>query len=286
MLLAQGIDRGNGLPYVDQLVNGVAHRRYLTALPTPASHKVMALAPWSQATGIAPIPRADWPKRAFQRIHTEVPILDQDGQGACVAYAATAAAMLLRVRGGETYTPLSPNFLYTLINGGRDAGANGGDAADTLVSTGVCTAASIVGRPLRPAGVNSAAMAEAARFKLGAVAPISSIAEAVTAVVMGWQLIFDVEAGGAYTTDSGGVIRYLGSRTNHEQTAGEGLKMLPDGQVAFLNRNSWNTVWGGGGGLPGGFGWIQEKHIGASNTTLALQWMIGDPQDPLEPPSL
>src|SRR5262245_42007274 len=115
----------SGMPYVDQVLpDGRTERRYLALIPTPANHRMMAAAPgFEQATGIKPIPRSGWPDLVFERRHTDVPILDQDGKGACVPHGGTSAVLLARARSGAPYVALNPWFLYTLINHGVDAGA-------------------------------------------------------------------------------------------------------------------------------------------------------------------
>lgn len=274
MLVGEGVH--DDLPFVDQLVNGKVERRYLTALPTPAGHKMMLAPGWEGATGLNVIPRAKWAALQFERVHKEIPILDQNGHGACVGYAATGIAELLRARAGMTYVPLSADFLYTLINGGRDMGANGGDAIQAMIETGIAPASLVPGRPIRPAGYSTEARSAATAFRLrkdGSI-PLQSFDEVVTAVAMGWQILFDVQAGSRYTTTSDGTVTYLGRFTNHEQQAGEGLRLV-NGQMQVLGRNSWNTVWG-----QSGFGWYTEQHFAASNSTFAVKYMASDPADP------
>lgn len=280
MIIGDGNDPVTGFDYVDQVVNGVLERRLLTALPTPRDHAIMALPGWEAATGITPIPRADWPNICFENKHTSVPILDQNGHGACVGYAATSIAMILCDRMGFTYELLSADFLYTLINGGFDAGANGGDAIQKMQEVGIAPARLVPGRPIRPAGYSAEARTAAAAYRLrldGAI-PLGTFDEVVTAVRFGWQILFDVQASGAYNTGPDGTVRYCGRFTNHEQSAGEGLRMV-NGDMQVLGRNSWNTVWG-----QDGFGWYQRSHFENSNATFAVKYMNSNPNDPRNPP--
>lgn len=279
MIIGDGNDPVTGFDYVDQWVNGVVERRLLTALPTPRDHAMMALPGWEAATGIEPIPRSEWPKHLFNNKRISVPILDQNGHGACVGYASTSIAMVLCDRMGFTYEPLSADFLYTLINGGVDAGANGGDAIQAMIETGIAPARLVPGRPIRPAGYSKDAVAAAAAYRLrpdGAI-PLTSFDEVVTAVIERWQILFDVQASGAYNTGPDGTVRYCGRYTNHEQSAGEGLRIV-NGQAQVLGRNSWNTAWG-----QNGFGWFTESHFEASNSTFAVKFMAANPNDPRNP---
>ena len=107
MLIHEGHDNTLNLPYVDQkMPDGTIERRYLASLRTPDDHKMMALPGLEAATGIVPLTRDQITAHLFERRSTEVPILDQNGQGACVAYAHAAAVMLLRASSGAPYVPL------------------------------------------------------------------------------------------------------------------------------------------------------------------------------------
>ena len=276
MLIGEGVSPENGLPYVDQWTPEGIQRRYLGRLPTPEGHSMMALPGLEAVTGISPIPRDKIVNMAFESRWTEVPILDQDGQGACTAYAHATAAMLVRSRAGSTFQMLSANFLYTLINGGFDGGSNAGDAIQAMTTTGIALASVVSGRPIRPKGVSSAAMASAARFRLRDSLRLTTIEEVWTCLAFRWPVTIDVQAGNAYNTDSHGTLAYLGNRNNHEQVlSGEGIRIGPDGKLQFLLRNSWNVTWG-----QNGFAWATEQHVLSSQMLFCPRWMIEDPQDP------
>lgn len=258
------------LPYVIQ----GGEKRYLAALPTPHFHVMRARPSWREFTGESIIPRSEWQNHAFETRRTNVPILDQNGHGSCVGFAATAALMIERDRTGAPFVLLSGDQLYTWINSGGDSGSNGGDAVQALETHGVCPASLVNGRPLRPPGISTDAIAAGLRFRLKDAVQITSLEEAVTAVIMRWTLIIDVEAGPRYGTDSNGTVSYLGRATNHEQAiTAEGLRIV-NGKVQLLGRNSWGTSWG-----MGGFGWYVEEHITSSNLIMALRGTVEDPQD-------
>lgn len=270
----------------DQLVDGRYVRRRTGSFPAPPGHPLRMRASWSRATGIPTIPKADWEKYQFTHVHAEVPTLDQTETSSCVGHAGATTGMVLNVRSGAPHVDLSAFFLYTLIDNGEDQGATGADAVDQMQKVGIAPLSLVPGQPIAPPGVNSAALQAAGRFRLGGAFPVTTIEELVTAVVFGWQLMLDVEAGPPYDTDGDGVIAYLGGDTNHEQSCGEGLKLDRDGNPMVLDRNSWGLTWGGGGGLPKGFGWLQYKHLLAARSVVACQWMLPDPTDPTMVPLL
>src|SRR3954452_14615102 len=73
------------------------------------------------------IPRNKWEPFIEKRVN--VPILDQASHGQCVGYAAAAGLMLSRDELGMDFELLSGSFIYSQINGGRDAGSDPADAA-------------------------------------------------------------------------------------------------------------------------------------------------------------
>jgi hypothetical protein len=288
VLAAQGIDP-NGLPYVEQILpDGTIVRRLLATLPTPRDHPMRASRGWEAITGIPIIQRQDFDKYLFEERHTELPIINQGNRGKCTCSATKCAVQLVRRRSGAPHHELSDDFLYSLVNHGVDAGSIAGDALDALRRVGIALASDVPGMPpLTPPGINQAAMASAARFRLpqgedGAI-PLNTFEEAFTAVVFRWVLLLDVQAGQGYVTDATGTVKYLGRATNHEQVAGEGLRKSPiyQGRYQILGRNSWDYVWG-----DQGFGWFTEDHFAASNSVWAVKRLIEDPEDSEMPPPL
>lgn len=278
MLLREGIDPQNALPYVDQDTGSGVERRYLGLLPTPPDHPMLAAVPlfssYLESLGAAVIPSSEWKRHEFERKRHRVPILDQDGHGACVAYASTAGAMLERDRTGAPFQLLGADFLYTLINRGVDAGANAGDAVQALRETGICLASDYSGRPIRPRGVNAQCLKQAARFRLAEAYRIETLEEAVTAAIMGFSYTIAVQAGARYETSTDGTLAYLGRGLNHLQViTAEGLRIV-GGKPQLLGRNSWAESWG-----QGGFAWFQDRHVTSSDEIWVFRCMAQDPQD-------
>ncbi len=263
------------LPYVD---TPDGHRRWLAALPTPDGHLMKALPTWAGA-GFPTIPRSDW--RLFSRPWASVPMLDQDGRGACLPHAWAEAVMIARAISGAPHVDLSPWFLYSLINGGSDDGSNAGDALQALTTTGIAPVSDVPYGIIRPAGYSQAAMKAAARFKLTDAVAINGFDQAVSAALMGWTVCFDCQAGGGFDVDRDGVCAYLGRRTNHEVMAGEAVARLASGQYVLGGRNSWGTSWG----MLGRCYWT-EDHLNNSQETYAVRFVADDPQDPDMPPVL
>lgn len=269
-------DSPEELPYV---ITPDGEKRFLAALPTPSDHIMRAL-PTYEGAGFDMIPRSAWPTHQFSRRWTVVPILDQNGRGACLPHSWARRCMLARVRSGAPFVKFSPWFLYTLINGGVDAGSNAGDALQALKTTGICHWESVPYLTIRPRGYSQAAMSEAAQNKLGDAVRITSFEEAVSAAYFGWDICFDVYAGSFFNTDSRGIVPRRRGPNNHEVGAGEEFKLLPDGTPLIGGDNSWGTQWG-----MNGFCYYLEDTINDSQETYAVRWMAQDPTDSEMPPA-
>lgn len=65
-------------------------------------------------------------------------ITNQNGYGSCAAYGGSSALAKARVLGGQERVDLSGDYLYSLVNGGRDSGSMLDDNMYALMSKGVC----------------------------------------------------------------------------------------------------------------------------------------------------
>ena len=266
-------DDGSTLPY---FVDPQGETRILAALPTPTNHMMMSAVPTWLEAGYQTIDRKDW--RTFSRVQSSVPILDQNGKGACLPHAFARWMMLLRIKMGLPFVKLSPWFLYSLINRGMDAGSNAGDAIQALRTTGICPDDLVPYTTIRPKGYNQAAMQAASEFKLVEAVRLKGFDEVVSAVIQGWDVCIDVCAGAAYNTDSDGVVRYLPGGNNHEVFVGEGLARLASGEYVLDGANSWGERWGVKGRC-----FYRDRTINASGECWAgriLAPRSGDPRPP------
>jgi hypothetical protein len=208
------------IPY---FVDPQGETRLLAAFPTPRDHMMFSLPTWEQA-GFPTIPRSDW--RAFDERQKSIPILDQDGKGACLPHGFATACMSAVLKSGAKFVELCPWFLYTLINRGMDAGSNAGDAIQALTTTGIAPKGIVPYGTIRPKGYNSTAMAAASRFKLLDAVQIKGFDQAVSAILLGFDVTLDVCAGPGFDTNSEGVCRYLMGPNNHEVFMGGGIQRL------------------------------------------------------------
>ena len=270
------VDPATGLPACDHYTG----YRVMGLLPTPKNHRLRSAPGWLQVTGIEPIPRSDWSSYYFRRPRKNVPIYDQGSRGKCVSSSTSRAMMVIRDRAGFPFELLSDDEFYTFINGGVDEGANLGDAVDAAVAHGIAPQSAVSSTALGPPGYDDRARQAGMRFRLrgGGGIPLKTVDEVFTASVLGYEVIFAVEAGEAYVTDQRGVVAYLGTGLNHAQHCGEGVWADAAGDVYFDGANSWGTSFGIGGRCS-----YTTQHLQSSidqGSTFALTHPLADPDDP------
>lgn len=118
----------NGLP----MVEAGGEFRVLGALPSPKTGAFGA----SYQDHFELTPRSQW--KPFSLRAWAAARRDQHASSCCTGYASTTAARLARRLAGLPDVALSPFFVYGLINGGRDAGAQVSDTMAVLAQRGAC----------------------------------------------------------------------------------------------------------------------------------------------------
>lgn len=206
------------------------------------------------------IPRAEW--REVDHSHLVTKILDQDGQGACNAFASVQALMCLRTEAGLPYVELSAGNLYGRINGGRDAGSTLGDAIQTLEREGVCKASTIGHLQWRKSTWPAGWQEEARRFRVLEAWDCPSFDHLASALQLGFFVNLGILVGGNFETDSDGWVPDRRGGGGGHAMCGVGLFRHPrTGRWGIKVANSWGTDWG-----LAGFGIVPESYFGGAFT--------------------
>ena len=218
-------------------VNGV--ERHLGLLPTPTHIRKL----YKAASDVVPsIPESQW-QEIYSRNLVRV-TLNQGNQGACVGFSGVQAVMIARERIGLPFVELSGGSLYGQINGGRDSGANLGDALIALQQVGCTSAETIAQSDWRSAyRMSLAAQAEAANYRIDERYVCKSVDEFFSGIQLGFAGQWGVSAGGSFSPDSQGYVPGSRGDINHA-VVGCGMHKDTRGQWWLEAWNSLGSNWG------------------------------------------
>jgi len=185
-------------------------------------------------------------------------LLDQKSHGSCVGFSAAGALMWdLWAAGFPPPGKLSGAYIYSWINGNRDAGASIVAALRALREHGTCLESTVpwnvIYRRQMPAGADE----EAQRFKLETGGSLSGSERMVSALQCSKPVQFGVSAGGRFSRfDDEGVAGYNGRGSNHSVFSPPLLVKKSNGDWKAPLVNSWN-LWG-----PWRSGWcyVDQRH--------------------------
>lgn len=206
-------------------------------------------------------------------------LLDQKSHGSCVGFSAAGALMWnLWEMGFPPPGKLSGAYIYSWINGNRDAGASIVAALRALQSHGTCLESTVGWNTIYRRQIPAAADEEAKRWKLETGESLSGAERMVSALQCRKPVQFGVRAGGRFGSfDDEGVAGYNGRGSNHSAFAPPLLVKKTNGEWKAPLVNSWN-LWG-----PWRAGWcyVDERHFDGGGGG----FIHGTPNfDPLAPP--
>lgn len=262
-----GRAKGKDLPWLWQLDAAGRVVRDLKVPTTPEAFVAAFAAPHRRAMGnLAPaagnlrgtwkrfgehpevplIPRAEWKPVDLGTFLPDVK--DQDGVGACNAFAAVTALEAARAQAGLPYVRLSPGYLYGNINGGRDDGSLLEDGMAWLTEHGTCPSAVVgdldwrTGRTRPPA-----AREQEKQYRVVEVYVCPSFDAIASAVQQGFVIVEGLMWADNFTPDRDGWLpsRASGGVGGHA-LCGYGLAQR-NGVWGIKTRNSWGPAWGVGG---------------------------------------
>lgn len=191
------------------------------------------------------IPRSQWKPVSWS--HFTPPIKDQNGIGACNAFATINTMEHARAAAGLPYVELSAGYLYGNINGQRDQGSMLEDALEFVTLHGTCTAATVGPLVWQKSRWSPAAEAESANYKIVEAYWCPSFDHCASAIQKGFTLDVGLMWADGDDTDGNGWIpeRPRGSQGGHAIMRDE---LVFDGARWGLGGpNSWSARWGANG---------------------------------------
>jgi hypothetical protein len=268
-------DTGDELEYVD--FDG--HPRVLACLPPRPNFGAMP----SFADHVPLVPRQEW--KPISRRNWFTFILDQNGFSSCVGNGGAGGLRRARLLSGMTDVELSAAFLYSLINGGRDAGAIISDALTALLQSGTCLASqcpeSQIYGPPRNSSARTEAIQTAKRFRILKAYHANSFDEAMSGLQLDYIWVGGIYVAGDFAhLDSNGIAPAHPNRYGNHCVHGDGCYQS-GGRWILDGVNSWGLRFGQDGRM----GLVDEhfQEPGGSDSFL-IQAAIEDPMDPNPPP--
>ena len=246
-----------GLPiYVDDS----GEERKLGCLPTAADEESLL-----QASSIPNINPAEWittthewAKKVIESF-LSLYLLNQRSHGSCVGFSAAGSLMWDIAKSGFPLAGrLSGAYVYSWINGNRDAGASIVSALDALKRHGTCLESTVGWNTIYRSQIPASADKEAQRFMLETGSTLQGFDSFVTAGQLGKPVQFGVMVGRNFGSfDDEGCCGYGGPGSNHSVFAAPFLVKKKNGGYKIPLVNSWGS-WG-----PFGTGWcyVDSRHI-------------------------
>ena len=202
----------------------------------------------------------------------------QNGWGKCASSAATYAEEKTRYSGGQPRVELSDDYLYSLVNDGRDQGSTLGENLRAITQRGIATRRTVKeGQIFRNMYNTAVADKEALRFRAHEGFATPSEQEVVAALATGKPVVIAIHVGRNWQNfDKDGVL--IGDRGpgNHSEHLDHVRYNRQKGRFEFREHSSHGTSQG-----DGGFFWVTwEQHLATvhpSHTFYAVPNAIQDP---------
>jgi hypothetical protein len=200
------------------------------------------------------VPRAAWKPISLRPVMPQ--IKDQDGVGACNAFATCSIVEACRAFVGLPPVRLSPGYLYGNINGQRDEGSLLEDALRWMADHGTCTADTVPELAWRKRDWPPHAAAEAAHFRVAEAFLCPTFDHIASALQRGFFVNMGVAWHEGDSPDPDGWLPESprGQWGGHA-IAGCGL-VKRGSQWGIQFANSWGEGWGAGG-----FGILPERRF-------------------------
>lgn len=191
------------------------------------------------------IPRSQWKEIDLSAYLPDVK--DQDGVGACNAFATVTAVEATRNLHGLSYVRLSPGYLYGNINGGRDDGSMLEDGLAWMTQHGTCEAKTVPELSWRKSAWPAGAAAEAKQYVVLEAYLCPTFDHYASALQSGFFGIEGILWFHNFNVDRDGWLpsRGTGGYGGHA-LCGYGLAQR-NGVWGVRTRNSWGPRWGQGG---------------------------------------
>ena len=171
-------------------------------------------------------------------------IRNQGSRGSCNGFAGAWALSRARVMAGLPFVALSGEFLYSMINGGRDSGSMLDDGMKAIQERGVAREDLVKHESYLWSQMSAEARQDADNHKAFEAYRVDSELGLASGLVLGFIGVVAVHASNAWSSLSGGISRRSLGPGNHAVCCQD---VGWNGRLTFDIANSWGRNWGDNG---------------------------------------
>jgi len=182
---------------------------------------------------------------ARKRFSAEQWIRNQGGRGSCNGYAGAWALARARVMAGLPFEALSGEYLYSMINGGRDSGSMLDDGMKAIQERGVARESLVKHESYLWNQMSEEARKDAPRFMAFECYRVETEMGLASGLTLGFVGVVAVHASNAWSSLSNGVSRPSNGPGNHAVCCQD---VQANGDTLLFDiANSWGRNWGDSG---------------------------------------
>jgi hypothetical protein len=241
--------------------------RVLGCIPSP-EEEASKFPAWSNVKSAAGLQEIDlsWYKP---------PILNQGSTSSCVAHASCSGMEMCWLQSGKPLVEFNPFFVYSWINGGRDAGASVSSALTALQTHGICPKDDVPAGAMFQGQMPAQAIQDAKRFVLQDAYRCTTFDDICQAINVGFVIPLGILVGQNFgQLDSNGVAPLPNGGGGGHCLLGVGLKQSSQYGWLIKIQNSWGSRFG-----MSGYAYIHQGHFQYMPIdAFAIQTVSDDPQ--------
>lgn len=255
-----------GLPSVN---DGSGNFRALAALAPSRDFKLPVF-----ESKFPSLPESEWQPSNLK--NWNIPIFDQGQYGSCVGQATVTAFTYSYAISGQDIQIFSPTYIYSLINGNRDGGAQVSQGLEAIKDKGTCLMSQFGQDKIYRKYHTKEIVETAKRFKALEGYKINTWIELGSALTIGMPCVFGIAVGNNFSKLDRSGIAPLPDRI----AGGHALCAISLQQInkkwVLHTQNSWSRGWG-----MDGFCYITKEHFnpryGFGFDVFAISGVIDDP---------
>lgn len=221
------------------------------------------------------LPSSQWQEIDLQFYN--IPVLDQNASSSCVGHAGAVITEYVRAQAGLPFTQLSPWFLYSQIDGGRDAGASISTALQSLQTVGISPDTDVPHGTILKQQITQQAYVDAKNYMAVNAYHCETFEEICTSITLGWPVSIGLYVGNNFSqVDSEGVAPLPNGGGGGHNVVGMGLKKSSRYGWLVKIQNSWGVRF-----AKQGFAYLQKASLQYMNPdAFTLQSVLSNSDNP------